>query len=170
MHTVFTEIEALSGRAFTLDAAANDGGDNALCTDYCSPSKSFFDTVHTGHIWISVPFCKLLSFVQHYMHCKLLSPSSTSACILVPGYMLSPLQHLLSGMRLLKKYRKGTTLFDSPIETGPRAAMPGVHWPVYVFTDVPADTVEILDTDPLHQLHNERCNNYGHLTSNCPFN
>lgn len=102
LHSEFAEIEALSGRAFSADAAANDGGDDALCNDYCSPSKSFFDTVsHAGHIWIKAPFCKLLSFVQHQLHCKQLSPSSTSVCILVPGYMLSPLKHLLSGMNNL---------------------------------------------------------------------
>ncbi len=47
-------------------------------------------------------------------------------------------------------------LFDCPTKTGPRAAMPGVHWPVYVFMDIPADTVDILDSNPLHQLHNTK--------------
>ena len=34
--TVYTEIQALSGRTFTLDAVANDDGSNAHCTEFCS--------------------------------------------------------------------------------------------------------------------------------------
>ncbi len=109
MRTVFTEVQALSGHAYTLDAAANDGVDNTLYTaaGCCSPSKSFFDIVHNGRIWATL--CKLLSFVQHHVQCQKLAPSRASAC------MLSPFKHLLSGMRLLpgmrlmKTYRKGTT-------------------------------------------------------------
>ena len=97
--TAFAEIEALAGRAFTLDAAANDAGDNAMCADFCSPSNSFLAAEHTGHIWIHAPFTKLLPFVQHYLHSKQQAPSSTSACILVPGYLLQHLQPRLANMR-----------------------------------------------------------------------
>lgn len=34
---------------FTLDVAADDAGDNVVCTD-CSPSNSFLDAEHTVHI------------------------------------------------------------------------------------------------------------------------
>ena len=77
----------LSGREFTHDAAANDNGDNALCTNFCSPSDSFMSKEHTRHVWINAPFTQLTAFVQHYLHCKQLSPDSTSASILVPGYL-----------------------------------------------------------------------------------
>ena len=61
-HTVFTEIQALSGCKFTLDAASNDDGSNALCTEFCSPSNSFLDGVRIGHMWINAPFTKLMPF------------------------------------------------------------------------------------------------------------
>ena len=33
--------------------------------------------------------------------------------------------------------------------------MPGVHWPVYVYTDIPVNTVDIaVESTPLHGLHN----------------
>ena len=34
--------------------------------------------------------------------------------------------------------------------------MPGVHWPVHVFTDVSAGTVDILNINPLHKLHHAK--------------
>lgn len=58
----------------------------------CIPS---FDTYHTDRIWMA-PFCKLLSLVQHDVHCRQLPPSNTSACILVPGYMLNHVAIFLS--------------------------------------------------------------------------
>ena len=81
-HTAFTEDQALSGCKFALDAAANDDGSNAHCTECCSPSNSLLDGVHTGHMWINAPFTKLMPFLQHSLHCKQLNPHNTSACIL----------------------------------------------------------------------------------------
>ena len=121
--TVFAEIQALSGRTFTLDAAALDDGSNAKCTEFCNPSNSFLDKVHTGNIWINAPFSKLLSFVQHYQHCKQLAPTDTFGCILIPGYLLKPLKSMLTGMRLLKRYSKGTQLFTFADKNGGHRAM-----------------------------------------------
>ena len=151
----FAEIQALSGRKFTLDAAALSDGSNAMCTDFCSPSDSFLDRTHTGHLWINAPFSNLLAFVQHYLHCKQLAPAQTTACILIPGYLLKPLRSLLTGMRLLKRYSKGAQLFTAPDKNGQRKAMPGIHWPVYVYTDIPVNTVDIaVESTTLHGLHN----------------
>ena len=153
--TIFTEIQALSGCKFTLDAAANNDDSNAHCTEFCSPSSSFLDGVHTGHMWINAPFTKLMPFLQHYLHCKQLNPDSTSACILIPGYLLKPMGSMLGSMRLLKRYRKGSQLFTTPTKSGNRAAMPGAHWPVYVYTDVPVDVLEqTVEEAPLHAFHN----------------
>lgn len=153
--TAFAEIEALAGRVFTLDAAANDAGDNAMCAQFCSPANSFLDAEHTGHIWINPPFTQLPSFMQHYLHCKQLNPSSTSACILIPGYLLQELKPMLTNMRLLKRFTKGTSLFTTPTKSGARVAMPGTHWPVYIYTDVAADVTDItVNGTPLHRLRN----------------
>ena len=58
-------------------------------------------------------------------------------------------------MRLLKRYSKGTQLFTTPTKCGNRAAMPGAHWPVYVYTDVPVDVMDqTVERTPLHALHN----------------
>jgi len=59
----FKVVESLSGKKFTLDAAAND--DNAHCAAHCDVSNSFMKQCHTGHIWINAPFTSLTEFVQH---------------------------------------------------------------------------------------------------------
>ena len=153
--TVFQEIQALCGREFTLDAAASDGGVNAHCTNFCSPSDSFMSKMHTGHIWINAPFTQLTAFVQHYLHCKQLSPDNTSACILVPGYLLPVLKSLLSGMTCLKRFTKGAALFEHSTRSGHLAASPSLSWPVYVFTDVPTGADRALNRgQSMHRLHN----------------
>ena len=153
--TVFHEIQALCGREFTLDAAANDNGDNALCTNFCSPSNSFMSREHTGHIWINAPFTQLTTFVQHYLHCKQLSPDSTSACILVPGYLMPVLKSLLAGMTCLKRFTKGAALFEQSTRSGSMTTSPSLNWPVFVFTDVPSAADQALGRgQSMHRLHN----------------
>ena len=152
--TVFAEIQALSGRTFTLDAAASDSGDNTHCADFCSPSNSFMAQPRNDHIWINAPFTQLTAFVQHYLHSKQLSPDDTSACILVPGYLLPVLKPLLSGMRLLKRFTKGAAIFDQCARSGHSSTSPGVPWPVYVYTDAPSAAHAACDQGmPLHGLH-----------------
>ena len=154
MPTVFAEIQALSDRSFTLDAAASDSGDNTHCANFCSPSNSFLSQQHTGHIWINAPFTQLTAFLQHYLHCKQLAPDTTSACILVPGYLLPVLKPLLSGMRLLKRFTKGAAIFEQFARSGNAATSPGVQWPVYIYTDVPSAAHAACDQgQPVHGLN-----------------
>ena len=124
--TVFQEIQALCGREFTLDAVANDSGDNSLCTNFCSPSNSFMSREHTGHIWINAPFTQLTTFVQHYLHCKQLSPDNTNGCVLVPGYLMPVLKPLLSGMTCLKRFTKGAAIFEQSTRSGSMATSPSL--------------------------------------------
>ena len=152
---MFNEIQTLSGHNFILDAAAANDGSNALCAEYCSPNNSFLSTLHTGHIWMNAPFSNLLSFLQHYLKCKQHAPDVTTACILIPSYLLKPLQSLLGDMQLLKQYHKGSELFTYTDQTGACKSMPGVHWPVYLYTDVPAEERDIsVERTSLHDLHN----------------
>ena len=47
------------------------------------------------------------------------------------------MRSMLTDMRLLKRYSKGTELLTTPTKSGGRASMPGAHWPVYIYTHVP---------------------------------
>lgn len=148
----FREIQALSSREFTLDAAANDSGNKAMCTEFCSPSNSFMSKQHSGNIWLNAPFAKLVDFPQHYAVCKEQQPD-LSACILVPSFLLPALRPYLKGMSLLKHYRKGTAVFDAPTKSGQRQS-PGVLWPVFIHTDCSAAVVSQTDAQQArHKLH-----------------
>jgi len=109
LQPLFSELQSLSGKSFTLDAAGNDCGDNAHCSSFCSPSRSFLNELHSGHIWVNAPFTLLPEFAQHYLHCKQAAPSSTkqhqaapstTACIVVPGFLLPVMRPFLKGMNI----------------------------------------------------------------------
>ena len=111
--------------------------------------------IHTGHIWIHAPFTQLSTFLQHYLHCKQLSPDNTSACILVPGYLMPVLKSLLSGMTCLKPFSKGAALSEQSTRFGSMATSPSLNWPVYIFTDAPTAACEALGRgQSMHRLHN----------------
>ena len=108
LQPLFSELQSLSGKSFTLNAAANDSGDNAHCSSFCSPSSSFMNELHSGHIWVNAPFTLLLEFVQHYLQCKQAAPSTT-VCIVVHGFLLPVMRPFLNGMHILETYSKGST-------------------------------------------------------------
>ena len=89
------------------------------------------------------------------MQCKQAAPSTT-ACIVVPGFLLPVMRPFLKGMHILKTYRKGSVLFDSPTLSGQCHALTGVHWPVHVFTDaVPLTHIPAtIAGQKCHPLHN----------------
>ncbi len=55
LQPLFSELQSLSGTPFTLDAAANDCGENAHYSSFCTPSRSFMNELHSGHIWVHAP-------------------------------------------------------------------------------------------------------------------
>ena len=79
------------------------------------------------------PHVKLMLRGQVCIHlkCKQHAPDATIACVLVPGYLLKPLQSLLSEMRVLNRYHKGSELFTDTDGCGARNSMREVLWPVY---------------------------------------
>ena len=83
----FERIQRQVGRTFTLDACANDSGDNALCARYCSPQQSFLERSLAGeHVWINPPFSNIRAFIDHYLAEKRRHPQTTSGCLLVPDW------------------------------------------------------------------------------------
>ena len=112
----FLELEALS-KPFTLDACADNDGRNAQCPLYCCPNNSFleFDCRH-HHVWINPPFeHKLMRrIVRHYLQCKQAAPTTTSACILLPEWVITPLMPYLRHMLLLKTYPARTSVMTVP--------------------------------------------------------
>ena len=97
----------------------------------------------------------LNEFIEHYHDCKALTPTTT-ACILVPQFLLPALRPLLKGMHIIKTFSKGSSMFDSPTLSGQRRPMTGVHWPVHVFIDapLPVKVAPVVTGQKCHPLHN----------------
>ena len=105
-------------------------------------------------MWVNAPFSQLAFFLQHCLHCKQLSPDDTSACILVPGYLLAMCKPLLSGMHLLKKFSKGAAIFEQFLCKGHASTALSDSWPVYIYTDVPDEGSKAFRSgQPVHKLH-----------------
>ena len=136
----FEHIQDLSGHVFTLDACSNPSGDNALCKQFCSSDNSFLDHMVVGHhVWLNAPFSRLYEFIDHYITQKQTSPSTTSACIVVPRWKgLGSVHPALASMRLIKCFPQGYHLFNAPEPVGSkRRRLPGIPWPVDIFYDAP---------------------------------
>ena len=56
--------------------------------------------------------------MQHYSFREQLSPDSTFACIVMPGYLMPVLEFLLSGMSYFKRFTKGAAPLDQSTRSG----------------------------------------------------
>lgn len=127
----------LSGKCFDLDAFASADGSNALCTDFCTPVKSFLElqTLQGKHVWMNPPFNMLEPVLKHYLQLKAQTPDSTSACILVPRWPDAPWRTLLQGMQRLITFPEGYPLFECRAADGERRLLRGLPWCVDVYFD-----------------------------------
>ena len=139
LRRLWLEVQEATGRAFTLDACADDEGNNAHCENFCSPSKSFLVTELTGqHIWLNAPFLGLSQFIDRYLQQKAKHPD-ISACILVPCRACDhPVHDKLKHMRTVAEYPAGSVLFSAPTFSGRRQVLPPCPFPVKVYWDQPA--------------------------------
>ena len=134
---IFRELQAMLGWRFTLDAAANDDGSNALVTDFCSKSRSFFKKDLAGHtLWMNPPFEDISTWLDRYTSQKHAHPESIRACIVVPSsYKRSQAgKHFWHGWKCLKFFEQGSELFFEPTGMG-RLPMAGTPWGVHVMYD-----------------------------------
>ena len=64
---IFKQIQKLCNHTFTLDACANNFGDNVLCLRYCSPEDSFLSRDLQGEFaWLNPPFKRANEFLEAY--------------------------------------------------------------------------------------------------------
>ena len=113
---VLAEFEAIQDDCnlkFTLDACCDDEGANRLVQKFYCPKSSFLHAdVSNEHCWIHPPARCAHEFVMHYRRCKRRSPSTTSACILVPAHYAKSRKgsRSLRGMTMLREYPVGHQL------------------------------------------------------------
>ena len=98
------------------------------------------------HVWLDSPVDELIPFVMHYLHCKQQSCHDTSACILVPYYLISQLsaRGMLVGMQLLHFFPKGSHLYPSGADEIP--------WDANVYHDPPRAAKALLRYSGEHQM------------------
>ena len=139
---LFKEIEEAT-KPFTLDACANDNGDNSLCKEFCSPSKSFLLSDCTNHhVWMNPPFDYKVAgeMIKHYLKCKALAPTTTSMCLMLPEYSINNMKRLLKDFVVLKRYPKYTPVVSVPDGKGGRTILkPGLHFDMVVYYDPPQE-------------------------------
>jgi hypothetical protein len=140
--TEFESIEQASGYPFTFEACCNDERTNTRCADGCSPSHSFLEKqdLTNQHVWLNAPFYLLMPMLKHYLSLKARSPTTTSACILIPRWQSSPWHGLLHGMQRLKEFPAGYPLFVDPMT---QKSIPGIPWPVDIYYDAPYEHMQV---------------------------
>ena len=118
LHPYFFQIiQQKIGKEFTLDACANPTGNNALCSNYCSKENSFLEYNCKGHtIWINPPFNRIMVklMLLHYLHYKHQDPHNTSACILLPDWIIPTVKIYLEGMIILCTFPAGQPVMTVP--------------------------------------------------------
>ena len=84
---IFEQLQKLSNHNFTLDACANNKGDNALCSRYCSVEDSFLNKDLKGEfVWLNPPFKRANEFLEAYFTQKRTYPDQVGACIVLPSW------------------------------------------------------------------------------------
>ena len=83
----FNAIERMVQRTFTVDAAADDCAETAMCKRFCCPSRSFMTAPLQPNdlVWVNAPFHRIGQWLSRYRAMKA-QDSSLSACFLVPAW------------------------------------------------------------------------------------
>lgn len=91
-----------------------------------------FSNVTQGLIWLNVPAAHLIPYLNEYNALKQRLGRAVTVCTLIPGFMLDSVKPLITGMKLLKRYRKGSQLIEpvNPLKgEGPHRT----RWHTYIF-------------------------------------
>lgn len=141
--TEFSRLNAQYG-PFTVDAACDTNGYNShVSGNYFSSANSFLNNDVSGQaVWCNPPFRHATEFLTHYLSCKSHAPTTTSGMFILPKW--DKWAHLTKHMTLVHEYPARTQLFTKPVSSGsPERTFVGpTPWPIQVFYDPPAATVE----------------------------
>lgn len=127
---------------FTVDACATT--ESAQAEKFYTSLKSFLEADVSGEtVWLNVPFRQTGQYLRHYLECKARSPEETSAVLVVPKWTTAWWWKLTSGMRVVKEYSAGTSVFTIGSRgQGGLTEMKPPQWDTVVFYDPPIVTVK----------------------------
>jgi hypothetical protein len=134
-------------RPFTLDACADNEGTNSQCAEkFNCPNRSFLKSDCTGqHVWLNPPYVGATAFLKHFEQCRSMSPSTTSAVIVLPAWVKPDWRPYLSKYKLLHTYPTGRdALFTTPhpVNADERISVGPTRFPVNVWFADYADPQE----------------------------
>ena len=137
--SAFAELELAVGRRFSFDAHTVHAGFDSVCNlgqPSCRPLSSVDLGGHTV-LFVPLSMREMQTQLAHYRSCKQLHPE-TSACLLLPTYLARRASRLLAGMSLLRRFTKGTVLFNGQDLAGSVVVLPALPYSVDVWYDLPA--------------------------------
>ncbi len=127
----FAKLLDLTGKQVMLDGCA-DSAAVAVSTEFCNAQEFLLKDCAGQHVWLDLPADMEHKVLQHYLACKEKAPATTSAVLVVPKHV--KVASLLSGMKLLRTYNRGTRLYTAVSGCAPQ---PGIPHTVQIWYDPP---------------------------------
>ena len=135
---IMARVQTNLSVSFSMDAACNPHGTNALCPRYATPSTFTTQCVSGEALWCCAPAHEVREYQQHYERSKRKDPHHTCAVFVVPKF--PHLTGYFSQLRykLVEEFPTGTTLFVSANGGKARLPMPPTPFPVQLWYYPPA--------------------------------
>jgi hypothetical protein len=111
---------------------AADDGHNALCTEFCCPSLSFFERPVDGKLIWCFPPTELIPLLLKFLDAKRRARESIRIVILVPEKPQAPWFQFLQHYHRVARYRQGSDLFRVRGNGGEWAKLPATRSPFLV--------------------------------------
>jgi hypothetical protein len=128
---------------FDIEGAADAAGGNAHLSNYCyKHGRSFLDEDVSGlRVYMNPPFRQAERFIDHYLDCKMRSPSTTSAILILPYDPKADWWPKVAKMKEVRHWDAGTQLFTLPrnVMHGHRRVLRPCHFPVVALYDAPTE-------------------------------
>ena len=133
---VSEHLESLCGKTFTLSCCKGDSTSADLCKIVSTQKFMACESLADQHCLLCPAPEDAADVIEHYKKLKLLSPQSTSACI-VMRVNRKRLMSLVSDMPVLHRYQPGTRFLMAADADGMRRQLPPCDWDVVVYYDSP---------------------------------
>ena len=130
---IMARVQTNLSVSFSMDAACNPHGTNALCPRYATPSTFTTQCVSGEALWCCAPAHEVREYQQRYKRSKRKDPHHTCAVFVVPKF--PHLTGYFSQLRykLVEEFPTGTTLFVSANGGKARLPMPPTPFPIQLW-------------------------------------
>lgn len=143
--SIFAEVQNSLGIAFSMDAACNPQGTNALCPRHATPDTFMQTSIAGEALWCCVAPQDVRAYQQHYERSKRKHPHHTCAVFVVPKFRHLTRYFTQLRYKMVRELPAGTQLLVSANGTreAGRLPMPPTPYPVQLWYDPPAATASV---------------------------